>query len=69
MKVEESSVYKCTLTLTKNEAEILKSLVQNPYMYLNAPDDEPQDQREFREKLFKSINLGYTGIRGVGNDQ
>jgi hypothetical protein len=68
MKIEEGSVYKCTITLTKQEAEILKSLVQNPYMYLDSVDDEPRVQKEFREKLFNSINLGSTGIRGVHND-
>jgi len=61
MKIEESQVYKCTLTLSLREAEILKGMMQN--CNYASIENEPQEERELREKLFNSITLGYTGIR------
>lgn len=61
MKVEEKNEYKLVLELNLEDAKILKGLVQNSH-YIEV-QDEPEDERNFREKLFNSIKLGYTGIR------
>jgi hypothetical protein len=61
MKVEESQVYKCVLTLGENEAKILKGMMQNSGHYV--PEDEPEDEKKLREAIFKAINIKNVGIR------
>jgi hypothetical protein len=58
MNVSISRVETFTITMSREEVLKLKSLTQNPYMYLDNPEDEPKDYRDFREliwTIFKEV--------------
>ena len=43
------------LTLTKEVVLYLKGLLQNPYMYPNIPEEEPQQEYDIRYDLFEEL--------------
>lgn len=42
-----------TLTLNSDEVKMLKILTQNPYLYLDSPEEEPRDFKSFREQIWE----------------
>lgn len=64
MKVEIKPVV--VLTLTENEADWLRSALQNP-IGGGAPDDERPENRRYRERLFEVLNslYGFDGLYGI----
>ena len=44
-----------TLTLSQEEVLYLKALLQNPYMYPNAPEEEPQQEYDIRQNIFETL--------------
>ena len=51
MKAVRKTAVKVQLTLSEEEAALLKGMMQNPLM-----EDEPEDIEEFREDLFKALS-------------
>ena len=45
-----------TLTLSQEEVLYLKCLLQNPYMYVNGPELEPQQEYDIRYDLFEELH-------------
>lgn len=58
MEIKESQEYKLELVLNKKETEMLLKFVSKPLTAV-----EPENEKEFRERLLSSIKMGYTGIR------
>lgn len=44
-----------TLTLSLEEVLYLKGLLQNPYMYPNIPEEEPQQEYDIRQNIFETL--------------